>query len=118
MWIHENLKHKVEPVVVSGGVCEEYDVVGESLDKNMPFVFPYGLYSKPSYGQELVFLKGQREFCIGTIAEENETIHKGEVLFYNDAGAKVLLCQDGSVNINGLIINSLGEIMPVVRGDV
>ncbi|MEG1447889.1 MAG: hypothetical protein RR048_03380 [Oscillospiraceae bacterium] len=94
-----------------GGYSGEYDVVGQSSMKEIPFVFPFGFVSKPNHSRELVFMKSNKDICFGTISKSGGEVEKGEVMIYNDFGAFLKLMADGSVNINGLVIGKDGKIV-------
>ena len=96
---------------IYGGYSGEYDIIGESSAKEIPYVFPFGFCSKPKKDKELIFLKNAQDLCLGTVFKEDMDIKKGEVKIYNDFGAFIKLLSDGSVNINGLIINKDGNVV-------
>lgn len=110
MWLLDKLDQiKKEESLLYGGSEGEYGTVGECAVSDMPFVYPYGFGENCENKRELVFLRGERDICLGS--SEKLPLERGEVRIYNDAGAKISLRADGSVSINdGFIIDRDGKI--------
>lgn len=114
MWLAKKIGEiKRDEQSFYGGSAGEYETVASCcVMKDVENVFPFGFYEETAGEKELVFLKGDgRDICIGTTAKPKENLEKGEAIIFNDAGAKILLKNDGSVVINGgLIIYKDGKI--------
>lgn len=113
MWLTQQFNsenNSANSKIYSGYNCD-YNIVGESPLKQASWVFPFGFCSMPKEKRELVFIKNKKDLCLGTVGKGNLGIQKGEVEIYNDFGASIKLLSDGSVNINGLVIDKKGKII-------
>ena len=70
----------------------------------------YGIRSVAPTGFKVLFLNSQDEKCICGCKSDCSDIESGEVEIFSQGGAKIELKNDGSVIINGLVINSEGVI--------
>lgn len=114
MWLTQKINSKNSPYNNSniyGGHNSDYSIVGESEVKQTSWIFPFGFKSVPRKKRELVFIKNKKDLCLGTVGKGNIDLQKGEVEIYNDFGAFIKLLSDGSVNINGLVIDKKGKII-------
>lgn len=116
MWITRRMteeKRLAEPqagpvsLVGEGYLCAR----GVREGRDMPLFAPYGYGALPPEGdQALMVPVGQDYVCLGVRAKTGE-LTPGEVLIASAGGAKIRLKNDGSVEINGLVISGTGEIL-------
>lgn len=78
--------------------------------RSADFYFPYGIRSVAPTGFKVLFFNSQDEKCICGCKSDCSDIESGEVEIFSQGGAKIELKNDGSVIINGLVINSEGVI--------
>lgn len=85
--------------------------VGRLAVRNAEMAAPYGFYSVPTEGEQSVLLplEAERMLMIGVLSE-NRDLQKGEVELRAQSGAYIRLKQDGTVEINGFIIQRDGSI--------
>lgn len=90
--------------------------VGEFEYRDLPVCSPFGFFSLPPKGQEVLILDSQqRNLLVGAVTESSQLPHiqEGEVLVRANSGAFLHLKSDGSVSINGLVIGQDGNIVSV-----
>lgn len=116
MWISKRLaatqeEKAPESAKVTGVRGGQMDAVGAYEYIGVPSVAPYGFFSLPEEG-ESVLVTGAQGFdvCLGII-RAGVPIGAGEILLQNAAGASIHLKNDGSIELNGLIITSRGELI-------
>lgn len=85
-------------------------LAGHTAFRGIRQAAPYGVYAKPPIGEELLLLplaSGER-IAVGTLGDL-PTLQAGEILLQNAAGATLCLKADGSIHLNGLVIDRNGN---------
>lgn len=111
MWLAKNTADRnKESVDYSGNapaktICAkngEQFAVGACEYRSLPYCAPYGIYSKPAQGEDLMILSAQSgEVCLGVVCPEEESLFPGEILLRSSGGASIRLCNDGTILLNG-----------------
>lgn len=77
-------------------------VVGASEYRTLPVCAPYGIYTKPPQGEELLILSAPSgEICLGAVENLKEELLAGEILLCSSGGASIRLCNNGKILLNG-----------------
>lgn len=99
------------PVVPKDGVP---DSAGFCIfQRETPVYAPYGYAANVPAGAQVLLLSGGEDGAVVAGARMgNADLAPGEVELRGPGGAVVRLCRDGTVRINGLVINEKGEIEP------
>lgn len=81
--------------------------------RETPVYAPYGYAANVPAGAQVLLLSGGEDGAVVAGARMgNADLAPGEVELRGPGGAVVRLCRDGTVRINGLVINEKGEIEP------
>lgn len=89
-------------------------LAGHTAWQNLRIAAPDGMFSIPPTGKELLLLPladGEMVVC-GSLAQAPADLSPGELLLQNASGASIRLKTDGSISLNGLIIDRNGQIRP------
>lgn len=116
MWLTQrilgnNREHRVQtgPVSLSGEGFVFAQGAGEARD--LPVFAPYGFCSIPPDGEQALMLPvGEGYVCVGVRSQGGQLL-PGEVML-SACGGYIHLKQDGSVEINGLVITPQGQVIP------
>lgn len=84
---------------------EEF-TVGACEHRTLPYCAPYGIYTKPPKGEDMLILSAQSgEVCLGVVSSGDsllkESLLPGEVMLCSAGGASIRLCNDGRILLNG-----------------
>ncbi len=115
MWISkQTIKSESEPAVQNATVTlndnGEIETVFTGAERSIKIFAPYGYsYSVPTGSELLLTRSSGEQVSLGT-QMQNEDISEGEIKITSSGGAYISLRNDGSVCINGLVINSEGVI--------
>lgn len=111
MWLAKNAATKrKEGTDYSGSaparsICAksgEQFAVGACEYRTLPYCAPYGIYTRPAQGEDLMILSAQNgEVCLGVVSEQQEELLPGEILLKSSGGASIRLCNDGTILLNG-----------------
>jgi len=114
MWINERLNASPESelphigrvVRLQGGFA---DVEGDMKLAEVACISPFGMACLPPVGEEVLVVPGASGYyCIGSSAGAPAA---GAVTLRNAAGAEILLREDGSISLNGVVISKDGVII-------
>lgn len=111
MWINERLNNPLEsepPYIgrVARIQGNQADVEGYMKLTGVTCISPFGMECLPAVGEEVLVLPGGKAYyCIGVPSGRS-----GQTVIQNQAGARISLQGDGSVNINGVIISKDGVL--------
>ena len=107
MWLakqtfsHENGKNGNSAKTICAASGEDF-LVGESEYRTLPNCGPYGIYTRPPQGKDILILSGrQGEISLGVVEKSNIDLAAGEILLRSAGGASIYLRNDGKVLING-----------------
>ena len=88
----------------TGAAVAAGSVVSSGEHKNLPICAPYGVLSIPPARERAVVLPlDDGEVSIGVLAAA-ENLSEGEVMLRSSGGASIVLKNDGTVLINGRVI--------------
>ena len=80
----------------------EQFLVGESEYREVPVCAPYGIYSRPPQGRDVIVLSApQGEVALGIVGASLPEMKPGELILRSAGGAEIYLRNDGKVIING-----------------
>ncbi|HIY08522.1 MAG TPA: hypothetical protein H9680_04215 [Firmicutes bacterium] len=121
MWLMNQLGRRKEtkgaslaPLTYAEG--GSFGAVGEREWRELP-VFGPGCAYQPREEDELLVVESERgEVCAGVRAELTG-LQPGELRLGREGGACILLRQDGSILLNGLVITPAGTILPTEGGE-
>ncbi len=91
-------------------------LVGSATFQNLQVCAPLGLSGVPPLGQKAVLLPlpNGETVVLGYLQPQGK-LSVGELMWRNEAGATIVLKQDGSIRLNGLTIDAVGNIIPPQR---
>ena len=107
MWLNERARQSGGAGYECAGVTlggSQVETVASAHLRETPVYAPYGYAANVPAGAQVLLLSGAR---MGST-----DLAPGEVELRGPGGAVVRLCRDGTVRINGLVINEKGEIEP------
>ncbi len=88
----------------------QWETSGSATARNVAFYAPYGYrYCAPIGADMLVLPSASEQVAVGTRMPYS-ALERGEVMISSLGGANIVLKNDGSVVINGLVIDSKGVI--------
>lgn len=102
------------PAKVSSVQENQNFFVGAFEYRDVAMCMPYGFFSRPHMGQEILMLdSNKRNVTLGAISESKQmpSIKEGEVIIRSNGGAYIHLKSDGCVSVNGLLISKTGQIL-------
>lgn len=114
MWISRQLKNDaVQPRAERGNVLVSNDdgfgAGGTVAMRDVKSYAPYGYTSAPPVGEEVMLLPStDGQVLIGTRA--SSSVEAGEIMIKSLGGAYIHLKNDGSIVLNGLVIDKNGVI--------
>lgn len=95
---------------VSASSPETIGVIGETQHQGVPVFSPKGVVALPSEGDNALLLSADgTQVCVGVLQGAKDIV-PGELLLYSSGGATIHLKKDGSISLNGLIIDTNGTI--------
>lgn len=115
MWISKQLAedsgetelHTGKSTLNSNGRVE---VVSSSVNRNVDMYAPYGYSFSLPAGNNVLLAKGDGEQIGIGVSVDGDELETGEIKITSFSGGYIHIRQDGSVVINGLIINRNGVI--------
>ena len=115
MWLSKQISKNesaihadVAKLTISDG--SQRETSGSATARNVTFYAPYGYcYCAPTGAEMLVLPSASGQSAIGA-RMPLVSLERGEVMITSLGGAKIVLKNDGSVVINGLVIDSKGVI--------
>lgn len=115
MWISRQVRSaNFTPAVETGRVTAnrngEVEAVGSGVERSVSIFAPYG-YSYTLPAGESVLMAESGGTAVGMGVKMKQSPNSGEIIISNPFGAYIHLKKDGSVVINGLVINSDGEVI-------
>ena len=103
---------------LDSATAEEGSFLGDCVYTGLPVCGPYGIFWRAPDGSEVLTTEhGGNRVVIGTIMAA-EQLNPGEICLHSLGGARLILCRDGTVEINGLRITKEGQIVPKKEGDM
>ena len=115
MWISKKLIGSTGSEIAEAGSVtissdDHFETTTSASSRNIDCYGPFGIdYRFPLGTNVLVLPTSNGNVCIG--AKVNSSVEAGEIRLFSSGGASIILKNDGSVNINGLVISSGGEIL-------
>lgn len=116
MWISRQIiKEEKLPPTECGKVtmnsCGKIEAASTGVERNVDFYSPYGYVSCVPKGEKLLLTQGGGEqVCIG-VESDSSAVGYGEVKITSLSGAYIHLKNDGSIELNGLLISKEGKII-------
>lgn len=126
MWIAGRLNRTEEPqetagaesgTVTIGGIAA--GVLSRGEERDVPLASPGGYAWRPKNGERVLVVKGgtlgEERYVVGSmdLAQEQEKLEDGEVcLFASEGGARIVLRNNGSVEIEGDLFINGGLYVP------
>lgn len=79
--------------------------VSSSLEhRNVSLIAPYGVFYNPPVGEQSVVLPVDGSYVsLGVVSQSSHSLSPGELMLCSKGGAKIVLKNDGSVEINGKV---------------
>ena len=116
MWLNERARQTGGAGYECAGVAlggSQVETVASAHLRETPVYAPYGYAANVPAGAQVLLLSGGEDGAVVAGARMGSTdLAPGEVELRGPGGAVVRLCRDGTVRINGLVINEKGEIEP------
>ena len=116
MWLNERARQTGGAGYECAGVTlggSQVETVASAHLRETPVYAPYGYAANVPAGAQVLLLSGGEDGAVVAGARMGSTdLAPGEVELRGPGGAVVRLCRDGTVRINGLVINEKGEIEP------
>lgn len=115
MWISKQIvKESSEPYAQTGKSTlnnnGSVEAVSSGVNRDLKLVSPYGYSFSLPAGTGLLLMKADgSQLGIGVPANDN-SLKTGEIKITSKSGAFIHLRDDGSISLNGLIINNNGVI--------
>ncbi len=116
MWISKQIiKRESQPVNQCGRLTMNVDgsieAVSSGMERSIEVYAPFGYHTSIPSGEELLLSQGGgSQVCIG-VKNDDSSLLEGEIKIEADGGGYVYLKNDGSVEINGLIITKEGKLI-------
>lgn len=116
MWISRQISRVQEEAPVCKGRVTLNDngsleAVSTGIERNLEVFSPYGYsYSIPT-GDDMLLAKCDGQQCAVGVKMNNSGLPLGEIMISSSSGACIRLKNDGSVEINGLVIDKSGRIL-------
>lgn len=115
MWLSRQIiKNERKPVIQSGRVTlndnGELEAVASGVDRSVRMFSPYGYAFSLPKGEKMLLTESDGSQAAFGVEMERENIAAGEIKITSSSGAYIYLKNDGSVIINGLVIDSKGVI--------
>ena len=116
MWLNERARQTGGAGYECAGVTlggSQVETVASAHLRETPVYAPYGYAANVPAGAQVLLLSGGEDGAVVVGARMGSAdLAPGEVELRSPGGAVVRLCRDGTVRINGLVINEKGEIEP------
>ncbi|MCD7873130.1 MAG: hypothetical protein LUG21_07540 [Clostridiales bacterium] len=114
MWISKRFGSKKEPAAETGTFTVSSDgfteATGTLQSRNSECFSPYGYSFCAPVGEKVLIINSSSgAVCAGTEMKK-EKLEQGEICISSSGGASIVLKNNGDVVLNGLVINSAGEI--------
>lgn len=99
------------------GVGRDFvNVSGHTMLKNVKMTLPQGICVLPKEGDDVIVmpLENGEYIVLGTVYNrslEGGSLNRGEILIKSEGGAYIKLKNNGEVEINGMIIDTNGQII-------
>ncbi len=109
MWLtnyiaRERIKNPVDGNVAASSSAAA-NIQGASQYNNTKIVVPYGIAYNPPLGETGVILPLENmNTLIGVYSNTDVDLEPGEIMLFSQGGAKILLKNNGNVEINGKVI--------------
>lgn len=83
---------------------------GASFEKGIPVYAPYGFVSVPPKSTDVLLIPCKNGTVCAGVKVDGSELKDGEVMIFSMSGAKIKLCRNGSVQVNGVTITSDGTV--------
>lgn len=104
-YIAKSKKKNPSQGTVSASTYNDANLKGSSQYDNTKIVVPYGVVYNPPVGVTGVVLPLENvNTMIGVYSKSNIDLKPGEVMLYSAGGAKLVLRNNGNVEINGKVV--------------
>lgn len=115
MWISKQTVKSTElPLIQTGKVTMSgqngVEAVSTSPQRNIEMYSPYGYYYSMPTGDNMLIARCDGNSVSMGVLMEDESLKTGEIKIVSQSGGYIYLKNDGSVVINGLIIDSKGAV--------
>lgn len=114
MWLNEKMIDKgtsseIESAKVTIG-GDRVETLSSGQQRGAQVYAPYGYRASVPSGQDVLLISGAEGGFVAGVKSKSEALNSGEIEITSSGGAKIKLCNDGRIVINGMIINKEGEI--------
>lgn len=115
MWLsRQTVKNTAQPAIQKGRVTlnsnGQLEAVSTGAERSIRIYSPYGYKFSPPKGENMLLTQSDGEQASFGVEMSTQGIKPGEIKITSQFGGYIYLKNDGSVVINGLKINSKGEI--------
>ncbi len=114
MWLSKKFGYKYETAAETGTVAiggnDAVKTVSTVQSERVVNYAPYGYSSSPPKGEDILIINGTGGSVSAGTKMANEYLREGEVSVKSKGGAKILLRNDGVVQINTLLISADGKV--------
>lgn len=115
MWLSKQvIRKETQPQLENGKVTLSsngaLETVSSGVDRSLVHYAPFGYSYCAPLGENMLLTQLQGETAAVGVEMKKENVASGEIKLTSKSGAYIHLKNDGSVIINGLVINRRGEI--------
>lgn len=114
MWISRQIiKQETQPAIENAKVTKningELEAVYSGVGRDVRIFAPFGYSYCVPRGEELLITQSNGMQSALGVEMSSKGLAEGEIMLRAKSGAYICLRNDGSVDINGLVINAKGE---------
>lgn len=114
MWISKKIADSSATRLAEKGKVtlssNEFEVSSTISQRSMESFAPYGYNSKAPIGEEVMLLPSvDGQAVIGSLCN-NDTLESGEIKITSKGGAYILLKNDGTIELNSVVVTKEGAI--------
>lgn len=114
MWMSKKIGKEASTDKAEKGVVtladKEFEAGSTVTRRNIESYSPYGYSAIPPINEEVMMLpSNEGVVCLGTLMK-TKNLDSGEVKISSLGGATIILKNDGTISLNGLIISKRGVI--------
>ncbi len=114
MWLSKNISSKQRSQTAEKGKVtlssNQLEAGSTLINRGVESYAPYGYQSNPPVGENVMLIPSDNgQAVIGTLCRTGD-IKTGEIRLCSKGGASIVLKNDGSIVLNGLVINRHGVI--------
>jgi len=90
---------------------ESFSAAGDCLYKSLPMFAPKGYYALPAENDRILVTTADGAEAAAGVLMSTAGLSAGEIKIINQSGASIILKNNGSIAVNGVIISPDGEIV-------